>query len=108
MPEWQKAKNELSDLNILAAEVESENLGLLPPSVSSIRGFPTLLILKNGKAVKEYTGDRTVSDVVSFAKKFAGPKSTKAPAQKLKSSSDSASKGTKKEKAYKGKEKKKN
>jgi thioredoxin-like negative regulator of GroEL len=76
---------------ILAAEVESEHIPLLPSSISSVQGFPSLMVIKNGKQVKEYMGDRSLSDVISFAKKYMSPPASKKP-QKQKEHKDKGSK----------------
>lgn len=106
MPEWKKAKDELEHMaGILTAEVEAENMSMLPSSLTAIQGYPTLMVLKDGKQVKEYQGDRSAADVVKFAKQFA--EKVKTVAEKPPSKASPASKKTKKEKEYKGKEKQK-
>lgn len=97
-PTWKNIKTELSTHpGIIVAEVESENMGLLPSSVSSVQGFPTLMILKDGKQLKEYSGQRTLKDVVAFAKKFSVV-TKKSEEKELKSKTPKKNKTTKSKK----------
>jgi thioredoxin-like negative regulator of GroEL len=71
-PTWGSVKSQLSkEKGIRVAEVEHTNLGNLPANLSRVAGFPTIMIIRSGKPVTEYQGDRSLADVVSFAKKHS-------------------------------------
>lgn len=71
-PTWAAVKAQLSkEKGVAVAEVEHTNMNLLPAGIARITGFPTIMILRSGKPVTEYNGDRSLTDVVSFAKKHA-------------------------------------
>lgn len=68
-PTWMDVKKRLSrDSGLVVAEVEYEFMSMLPASLRNIRGFPTLQIIQNGRVKDEYTGDRTLESIVSFAR----------------------------------------
>ena len=49
-------------------------MSLLPKPLQNIRGFPTLQVVKKGKVVKEYQGERGHQAIVNFAKEQVSPK----------------------------------
>ena len=46
-------------------------MGLLPENIrTSIAGFPTIQVLRQGKAIEEYMGDRTKDNLRDFINKY--------------------------------------
>lgn len=79
---WTDVKKRLSrDTGVVVAEVEYQHMSLLPASLRNIRGFPTLQIIQKGRVKDEYTGDRTLESIVTFARTHK-PKPVKASASK--------------------------
>jgi len=69
-PEYAKAATELKQFNIPIAKVDADaesNKALA--SKYGVRGFPTIKLFRDGKAVSDYQGDRSVNAIVSFMKK---------------------------------------
>jgi thiol-disulfide isomerase/thioredoxin len=68
-PVWEMAKKHLGLKNhgINVVEVEYTHMNLLPPALKSVKGFPTIEIVKSGKVKSEYQGDRSPEDIVRFA-----------------------------------------
>jgi len=65
---WDHAKSVLTtDPGIQIAEVEYQNMNMLPPSLQNIRGFPTLQIIEDKKVTSEYYGDRSFQSILDFA-----------------------------------------
>ncbi len=78
-PTWAAVKAQLSkETGISVVEVEHTHMNHLPASIAQVTGFPTIMILRSGKPVSEYAGDRSLADVVSFAKKHASKDKAKA------------------------------
>ena len=81
-PTWKEVATNLEkDKGIDVAEVEFASMHLLPENIrKNIAGFPTIQILKGGKAIAEYMGDRTKESINDFVNKYkivdAGKKST--------------------------------
>ncbi|KAG5464552.1 hypothetical protein LSCM1_00743 [Leishmania martiniquensis] len=70
-PEFIKAAEMLEGIATLA-EVDctkEEDLA----TQHEIKGFPTLLMFRNGEMVKTYEGPRTATDIVAFVKSQVGP-----------------------------------
>ncbi len=69
-PEWEKLKNktELSNHNVIIADVESASANLLPGTHGDINeGYPTLKLIKmGGTSQKLYDGERTADAMSSF------------------------------------------
>jgi thiol-disulfide isomerase/thioredoxin len=74
-PTWKEvATNFEKDKDIDVAEVEFSSMGLLPENIrKSIAGFPTIQILKGGKATAEYMGDRSKESIIEFGNKAKEP-----------------------------------
>jgi thioredoxin-like negative regulator of GroEL len=72
-PTWKETVKVLEkNKGIDTAEVELGNMVLLPDNIrKNIAGFPTIHILKGGKTVAEYMGDRSGSSIKEFAEKYA-------------------------------------
>lgn len=69
-PTWDKVKKKLRTNNdIITAEVEFNDMNLLPIQLRQIRGFPTIQLLDHGKVKQEYFGDRSLSSITEFALK---------------------------------------
>jgi thiol-disulfide isomerase/thioredoxin len=87
-PAWKEATREINKEKGLLpiAEIESEFSNQLPNAIrESILGYPTILIIQNGKKKKEYKGDRTKNDLVNFARNNSPkPKAPNKPKTKSK------------------------
>jgi len=72
-PTWKEVIKVLEKNDgIDTAEVEFGDMVLLPDNIrKSIAGFPTIQVLKGGKAVAEYMGDRSGGSIIEFANKHA-------------------------------------
>jgi len=70
-PAWKEAKKDINkDGLIQIAEIEAGHSKELPVSIKNgIKGYPTILVSKNGKNKSEYAGDRSKEDLVRFALK---------------------------------------
>lgn len=68
--EWKKtvALIKKNKLPIQIIDVEHSTMPLLPASLQKIRGFPSLILFKNGKPDTEYQGERKATAIVSFLK----------------------------------------
>lgn len=64
-PAWESAVRSVGP-RYTTAEVEYGSLSLLPSNMRQVRGFPTVLTLKNGVVIREFTGDRSESHLKAF------------------------------------------
>ena len=86
-PNWEEAKVVLAaENNLQVAEVEYSNLDLLPQNLKGVVGFPTIVLLQNGKVEQEYSGDRSAATIVEFGRKCAQSAPTKPVKAKPKTS----------------------
>ena len=73
-PQWEYLKKKLknSKCNGLLLEIDSDQLNYVDFSSlrNSIKGFPAIMVFKNGKRVKEYNGNRTSNDMFKFFKPY--------------------------------------
>lgn len=73
-PEWNNLKNKLKKINTnsIFLEIDSDQLNYLDYSIltNSIKGFPAIMVFKNGKLKKEYNGKRTANDMFKFFKSY--------------------------------------
>jgi thiol-disulfide isomerase/thioredoxin len=78
-PIWKEFSSDLENMvGIDVAQVEFGSMGLLPENIrKSIAGFPTIQIIKDGKAIAEYMGDRTKETLLEFANKYKLPEPIK-------------------------------
>jgi len=71
-PAWNELKSRLSNEKCGAGimEIDSEVVPHIqnPAIRGKINGYPTIMIIKNGRPAKEYAGDRNVDDLYSFCK----------------------------------------
>lgn len=66
-PSWEQAIAATARApGVHVAEVEYGMMGTLPPTMQQIRGFPTILVIRNGRPVAEYTGDRSASSLKQY------------------------------------------
>ena len=58
--------------NGLLLEIDSDQLNYIDYSslTNSIKGFPAIMVFKNGKLKKEYNGNRTSNDMFKFFKPY--------------------------------------
>ncbi len=73
-PQWEFLKKKLkkSKCNGLLLEIDSDQLNYVDYSslTNSIKGFPSIMVFKKGKLVKEYNGNRTSNDMFKFFKPY--------------------------------------
>jgi len=72
--EWQNLKSKLkkSKYNGLLLQIDSDQLNYIdfPALRNSIKGFPSIMVFKNGKLKKDYKGNRTANDMFKFFKPY--------------------------------------
>jgi|ETNmetMinimDraft_21_1059911.scaffolds.fasta_scaffold292608_1 thioredoxin-like negative regulator of GroEL len=82
-PEWEKLKNNLKTINSndCLLEVDSDNLESINNDklVSSIRGYPSIVLFKDGRLVSEYNGNRVADDMFNFVKPHINEKNDEKP-----------------------------
>ena len=80
-PQWDALKDEFKNikLNVNIIEVHADTLGdIKSDCAKNIPGYPTIMEVKqNGKAGKEYNGNRNVKDLKKFILKTFKNKSSK-------------------------------
>ena len=73
-PQWEYLKKKLkkTKCNGLLLEIDSDQLNYIDYSslTNSIKGFPAIMVFKNGKLKKEYNGNRTSNDMFKFFKPY--------------------------------------
>ena len=72
-PEWNKLLKKLKKINCNAIllEIDANYLNNINNNIiSKINGFPSILIYKNGKIVKDYNGNRSLNDMLKFFKPY--------------------------------------
>ena len=73
-PQWEYLKTKLKNANCngLLLEIDSDQLNYVDFSSlrNSIKGFPSIMVFKNGKLAKEYNGNRTSNDMFKFFKPY--------------------------------------
>ena len=73
-PQWEFLKKKLkkSKCNGLLLEIDSDQLNYVDYSslTNSIKGFPSIMVFKKGKLVKEYNGNRSSNDMFKFFKPY--------------------------------------
>lgn len=68
-PNWMEAVKSSKANEISVLEVEYDVSGHMPQNMRNVRGFPTVVVYKNGKVLAEYDGDRSVKSVKEFIEK---------------------------------------
>ena len=72
--QWKMLKKKLKSTNCngLLLEIDSEQLNYIDYSslTKSINGYPSIMIFKNGKLIKEYNGNRKYKDMFNFFKPY--------------------------------------
>jgi|TARA_Y100000816_G_scaffold290351_1_gene278820 thioredoxin-like negative regulator of GroEL len=73
-PQWEYLKKKLkkTKCNGLLLEIDSDQLNYIDYSSlnNSIKGFPAIMVFKNGKLKKEYNGNRRSDDMFKFFKPY--------------------------------------
>jgi thioredoxin-like negative regulator of GroEL len=69
-PAWQAMLANVGP-NCCTAEVEYSHIDDLPESMRAIRGFPTIVAVRDAKTVAEYNGDRGEKSLAEFVKAHA-------------------------------------
>ena len=66
MPEWESASKEnKTEINMRSVEM-SEGDGPDLCKKHNITGFPTMILLDNGKKIKDYDGERNKNSILQF------------------------------------------
>ena len=68
MPEWKKFKKTSKKNGIKIKEVEASDQPKMIKNLG-VKGFPTILMLKNGKRIDTHTGKRTSKEFHEFISK---------------------------------------
>jgi thiol-disulfide isomerase/thioredoxin len=66
MPEWNKFQSSFKGKAIKVSKVEKDENPKAMEKLG-IQGFPTIMLLNNGKKVKDYSGERTANAFANFA-----------------------------------------
>ena len=66
-PEWSRFKA-MNSTNIQTKELEASKDSALAKKYN-VKGFPTLLMINNGKVIDTYSGERTAEEFNKFAEK---------------------------------------
>ena len=70
-PVWKNIVDALEkNKKIQVAEVEYSDMEHVPKKFKNIRGFPTLQVIKGGKVISEYDGNRTEKEVKEYIGTF--------------------------------------
>ena len=73
-PEWNKLVNKLEKINCNAIllEIDADYLNNINDNnlISQVNGFPSILIYKNNKVIKNYNGNRSLNDMFKFFKPY--------------------------------------
>jgi thioredoxin-like negative regulator of GroEL len=71
-PAWNNLKTSLKKMksNSVLLEIDAGQLDLINygPLKNSIRGFPAIMIFKNGEMIKDFSGNRTKAEMLKFFK----------------------------------------
>ena len=75
-PEWtsmaETLKDKHGDVDIVVAKIRHDMAGKVNVN-EEIQGYPTILVLKNGKKVNEYGGERTAAALLKYVKDKLSP-----------------------------------
>ena len=86
--QWKELKNKLKKLKCdgLLLEIDAQQLSYIDYSslTKTLQGFPSLMIFKKGKKMKEYSGNRSTEDMFKFAKLYLLKSNTNKKSIKLK------------------------
>jgi len=103
-PTWEAAKAAVKGVDGLqVADIEYGQMGMLPKTMTNIAGFPSIVVYKKGKPVKEL-GARSLDSMIALLK-GAAPKARarSAPVVRARPASAPAGKAAAKKNAHKGK-----
>lgn len=68
LPTWYMVVEGLSGITV--AEVENREMVSLPANLR-VQLFPTIVVIKSGRFIDEYYGDRSKESITAFAMKYA-------------------------------------
>ena len=66
MPEWDKFQKTFKKPGLTVNKIEKDQNPKAMQALD-IQGFPSIMLLNNGKKVKDYEGERTVAAFTAFA-----------------------------------------
>lgn len=90
-PSWDTAVRSAGK-GVRVIEVEYGNMALLPRSLQNVRGFPTIMAIRDQKPYAEYTGDRSTESLRDFLVRHAPPGAPPAAAKKARPAATAAPK----------------
>ena len=68
-PEWDKMKKKVGS-SLILAEIDSNYSSLVTNLIGGqVMGFPTLMVIKRGRRIKEYNGPRKENEMLEFVRK---------------------------------------
>ena len=68
-PEWEKMKKKVGS-SLILAEIDSNYSSLVTNLIGGqVTGFPTLMVIKRGRRIKEYNGPRKENEMLEFVRK---------------------------------------
>ena len=85
-PEWDKMKKKV-DSSLILSEIDSNYSSLVTNLIGGqVTGFPTLMVIKRGRRIKEYNGEREEEEMLKFIretfKKVGGRRTRKRRSRK--------------------------
>lgn len=103
--EWNNFTSQSFNKDVKIASIEEQAFSKLTKQPQNFRGFPTIMLTKNGKLVSEFRGERTSENFKNFINQYCSKSSSKS-SQKKKKSDRNSSVSSKKKKLKKKKLKK--
>ena len=68
-PEWEKMKKRVKS-SVILAEIDSNYSSQVTNLIGGqVTGFPTLMVIKRGRRIKEYNGPRKENEMLEFVRK---------------------------------------
>tara|TARA_Y100000817_G_C16781018_1_gene510600 strand:- start:165 stop:1049 length:885 start_codon:yes stop_codon:yes gene_type:complete len=88
-PKWEILKEKLNNtpsISLVVAEIKSDKSDEISNMIhTSIPGFPSIVAIKDGKAVEQFQGEREVDNIMKFVKKHFGKKGGRRKTRKRRS-----------------------
>ena len=90
-PNWESAVKSAGK-GVQVVEIEYGQMGILPKALQNVRGFPTIMAVRDGRPYAEYSGDRSAQSLREFIRAHASAAPPAAPAAKKKAAPTPAKK----------------
>ena len=94
--EWNNFTNQSSNKDLRIASIEEQALSKLTKQPENFRGFPTIVLTKNGNLVSEFRGERTSENFKKFISRYCSKSSLKSSQKKKKKNKRKSSVSSKK------------